>query len=112
VVDAEQFHGMIPLALDYHLWRGDERAKARNPDKDYHDPAYLMFPVPVLAMLKLRQQFRPGEFVEADHPLLELPNCKPQPKSAPPTDETTDLLERIVTGLEAERTRQFPQSAR
>jgi hypothetical protein len=110
--DIERFRRTIPLALDYHLWRGDERAKARNPEKDYHDPGYLMFPVPVLAMLKLRQQYHPAESLEVDHPLLQMSICKPVSRSVPPTDETTDVLERAVTGLEAERMRQFPHLAK
>lgn len=110
--DLERFRRAIPLALDYHLWRGDERRQARNPEKDYHDPGYLLFPVPVLAMRKLRQQYHPDESLAVDHPLLQLSICKQAPTFVPPADDVTLVLESAVTGLEAERLRQFPQLAK
>jgi hypothetical protein len=110
--DLERFRRAIPLALDYHLWRSDDRRKASNPEKDYHDPGYLLFPVPVLAILNLRQQYHPDESLAVEHPLLQLPICKPPTPSAPAADDITNVLESAVTSLEAERLRQFPQLAK
>jgi hypothetical protein len=102
--DASKLQALLPIAIDYHLWRGDQRRKAKNPDIDYHVPGYLLFPVPVLAFLKLREQhgLPPINF---DHPLMKLPICDVPRTGAPGRDSVVELVESAVLELEKLRGR-------
>jgi hypothetical protein len=86
-------------ALDYHLWRSDDRTSARNPDDRYSHPGILLFPSHLVAYLSLRKQLGMVT-VDIAHPMMELPTFQPPEGVKPADDPVLDGIERTLRQLE------------
>jgi hypothetical protein len=85
-------------ALDYHLWRGDERSSARNPDERYSQPGILLCPAHLIAYLSLRKQLGMVSLA-VEHPMAGLPTFHPPENVKPADDPVLDTIEQTLRGL-------------
>ena len=85
-------------ALDYHLWRGDDRSSARNPDERYSQPGILLYPAHLVAYLALRKQTGMVSLA-IDHPMANLPTLTPPEHVKPADDAVLDTIEKTLRSL-------------
>jgi hypothetical protein len=85
-------------ALDYHLWRCDDRSSARNPDPTYVQIGIPLFPTHLIAYLQLRHQLGLVSLA-IDHPMVSLPTFQPPDGVVAAPDAVLDSIDETLRDL-------------
>lgn len=91
---------LLPVLLDYHLWRCDTREKSRNPDASYQYPGLALLPTVAYAIAALRRKEGAEALPAIHHPLVSLPTWNP-PSDVVPVDPLIASVTRRTLRIEA-----------